>query len=262
MSSLPYELYYWPDVPGRGEFVRLVLEEAGVPWVDVARRPKREGGGIETVLAFYAGKSAGHAIFAPPVLKRGDFVLAQTAAICDFLGRRHGLAPDGAEGAAHALELQLTIADLVAEVHDTHHPISAALRYEQQRAAAKKRAAHFVKARLPRYLGYFERVLQENGGGVLVGRELSHADLSLFQALEGLAYAFPRAFAAASAATPGLHALRERVRARPRIAAYLASERRLPFNQQGIFRRYPELDVRAPRSRKAARRSRKKQGRR
>jgi glutathione S-transferase len=250
VSDISYELYYWPDIPGRGEFVRLVLEEAGVPWVDVARRPRSERGGMEAVLEFYAGKSEGHPIFAPPVLKRGEFVLAQTAAICDFLGRRHGLAPSDEAGAAHALELQLTIADLVAEVHDTHHPISAALHYEQQKAAAKKRATHFVGERLPRFLGYFERVLQQNGSGVLVGREISHADLSLFQTLEGLAYAFPRAFASASAARLGLLELRERVRTRPRIAAYLASERRTPFNQQGIFRHYPELDERAPRSRK------------
>jgi glutathione S-transferase len=250
VSDISYELYYWPEIPGRGEFVRLALEEAGVPWVDVARRPRSEGGGMEAVLAFYAGRHQGHPIFAPPVLKHGDFVLAQTAAICDFLGRRHGLAPADDAGAAHALELQLTIADLVAEVHDTHHPLSAALHYEQQKAAAKKRAAHFVKERLPRFLGYFERALQQNGSGVLVGREISHADLSLFQALEGLAYAFPRAFASASAEKPDLLALRERVRARPRIAAYLASGRRLPFGQQGIFRHYPELDERAPRSRK------------
>jgi len=243
VTSTPYELYYWPSIPGRGEFVRLVLEEAGAPYVDVGRQPPDEGGGVEAVVAFYAGKSDGHPIFAPPVLKQGDFVLAQTAAICHFLGRRHGLAPADERGEAHALELQLTIADLVGEVHDTHHPISAALYYEDQKPAAKRRAAHFVRERLPRFLGYFERVLQHNGGGVLVGTSVSHADLSLFQALEGLAYAFPRAFAGASAATPGLLALRERVRTGPRIAAYLASGRRMPFNQEGIFRRYPELDA-------------------
>jgi glutathione S-transferase len=244
MTTTPYELYYWPEIPGRGEFVRLVLEEAAVAWVDVGRRSREEGGGVEAVLAFYAGKHAGHPVFAPPVLKQGELVLAQTAAICHFLGRRHGLAPGDEVGELHALELQLTIADLVDEVHDTHHPISAALYYEDQKPAAKKRAAHFVGERLPRFLGYFERVLQHNGGEVLVGEAISHADLSLFQALEGLAYAFPRAFARASEETPGLLGLRERVRARPRIAAYLASERRLPFNQEGIFRRYPELDAR------------------
>ena len=244
MTPVPYELYYWPNIAGRGEFVRLVLEQAGAPYVDVGRKPRAEGGGIEAVLAFYAGKTDGHPIFAPPVLKQGDLVLAQTAAICHFLGRRHGLAPADEAGDAHALELQLTIADLVVEVHDTHHPVSAALYYEEQKPAAKRRAAHFVGERLPRFLGYFERVLKHNGGGVLVGKALSHADLSLFQALEGLAYAFPRAFAKAGAATPGLLALRERVRTQPRIAAYLASERRMQFNQEGIFRHYPELDAR------------------
>jgi glutathione S-transferase len=241
--STPYELYYWPNIPGRGEFVRLVLEEAGAPYVDVGRRPRAEGGGIEAVVELYAGKRPGHAIFAPPVLKVGDLLLAQTAAICHFLGRRHGLAPADEAGEVHALELQLTIADLVDEVHDTHHPLSAWLYYEDQKPEAKRRAEHFVKERLPRYLGYFERVLGQGAGEVLVGTKLSHADLSLFQALEGLAYAFPRAFARASEATPGVLALRERVRSRPRIAAYLGSERRMGFNQEGIFRRYPELDA-------------------
>jgi glutathione S-transferase len=259
VTGTPYELYYWPNIPGRGEFVRLVLEEAGAPYRDVGREPRTKGGGMEAVLAFYAGRHEGHPIFAPPVLKQGDLVLAQTAAICHFLGKRHGLAPWDEAGEAHALELQLTIADLVGEAHDTHHPISAALYYEEQKAAAKKRAAHFVRERLPRFLGYFERVLAHNGGGVLAGQEISHADLSLFQALEGLAYAFPRAFAKASAAAPGVLALRERVRARPRIAAYLASERRVPFNQEGIFRRYPELDAPA---RAAARRTASKSSKR
>jgi glutathione S-transferase len=243
MPAPAYELFYWPGIPGRGEFVRLVLEEAGVPWVDVGRLSREEGGGVEAVVAFYAGTSAGHPVFAPPVLRHGELVLAQTAAICHFLGRRHGLAPHEEVGSLQALELQLTISDLVDEAHDTHHPISSALYYEDQKPAAKQRAAHFVDERLPRFLGYFERVLRHNGGGVLAGSELSHADLSLFQALEGLDYAFPRALARATAAVPGLLALRERVRALPRIAAYLASERRLAFNQQGIFRRYPELDA-------------------
>lgn len=241
---VPYQLYYWPNIPGRGEFVRLVLEEAGAPYVDVGRQTKEEGGGIEAVIAFYAGKSQGHPVFAPPVLKHGELILAQTAAICHLLGRRHDLAPGGEVGELHALELQLTVADLVDEAHDTHHPVSGALYYEDQKPAAKRRAAHFVKERLPRFLGYFERVLRQAGGDWLLEAGFSHADLSLFQALEGLAYAFPRAFAGASKATPRVLALRERVRTRPRMAAYLSSERRMPFNQEGIFRRYPELDAR------------------
>lgn len=239
----PYELYYWPNIPGRGEFVRLVLEEADAPYDDVARKPRAEGGGIEAVVSFYAGRHEGHPVFAPPVLRHGDLVLAQTAAICDFLGRRHGLTPADEAGAAHALELQLTLADLVNEAHDTHHPLGAALYYEDQKPEAKRRAAQFTAERMPRYLGYFERVLQQSGGDWLVGSAITHADLSLFQALEGLAYAFPRAFASASAGAPGLLAHRERVRTRPRIAAYLASERRMAFNEEGIFRRYAELDA-------------------
>jgi glutathione S-transferase len=241
--TTPYELYYWPGIPGRGEFVRLVLEEAAASYRDMGRLPADEGGGIEAVAAFWAGRREGHPVFAPPVLKQGDLVLSQTAAICHFLGCRHALAPPDEAGQAQALALQLTIADLVVEAHDTHHPISAWLYYEDQQAEASRRAPHFVGERLPRFLQYFERVLDHHGGGVLVGTRLSHADLGLFQALEGLAYAFPRGFALASEATPGVLALRERVRERPRIAAYLASERRIPFNQEGIFRCYPELDV-------------------
>jgi len=239
----PYDLYYWPNIAGRGEFVRLVLEEADEPYRDVGRLPAEQGGGIEPVAAFWAGKREGHPVFAPPVLVQGDFVLSQTAAICHFLGCRHDLAPGDEGGQAQALALQLTIADLVVEAHDTHHPISAWLYYEDQQEESKRRASHFVSQRLPRFVEYFERVLVRNGGDVLVGERLSHADLGLFQVLEGLAYAFPRGFAHASESTPGVLALRERVRGRPRIAAYLASERRVPFNQEGIFRRYPELDL-------------------
>ena len=241
--SAPYDLYYWPNIAGRGEFVRLVLEEAAAPYRDVGRLPVEQGGGIEAVAAFWAGKSEGPPVFAPPVLVAGELVLSQTAAICHFLGCRHELAPRDEGAQARALALQLTLADLVVEAHDTHHPISAWLYYEDQLEESKQRASHFVSERLPRFLQYFERVVLHDGGGVLVGERLSHADLGLFQALEGLAYAFPRGFARASEATPGVLALRERVRARPRIAAYLASERRMPFNQEGIFRRYPELDL-------------------
>ena len=240
---MSYELYYWPDIPGRGEFVRLVLEEAATPYRDVGRLPADQGGGVEAVVAFWEGKREGHPIFAPPVLKRGELVLSQTAAICHFLGRRHGLAPQDEASQAQVLALQLTIADLVVEAHDTHHPISAWLYYEDQQDEARRRAAHFVSERLPRFLQYFERVLLHNGGDVLVAEDVSHADLGLFQTLEGLAYAFPRGFARASQETPAVLALRERVRGRPRIAAYLASPRRVPFNQEGIFRRYRELDA-------------------
>lgn len=237
----PVELFYWPEIPGRGEFVRLVLEEAGVAYVDVARLPESEGGGyaaIERVLA-----SPGVPPFAPPIVRIGALVLAQTANICRFLGERHGLAPAGEGPRAQALQLQLTIADLVAEVHDTHHPISVESTYEEQRAPALQRARAFREHRLPKFLQYFERVLHR-GGDYCFGAKCTYPDLGLFQVVEGLQYAFPRAFARASAKTPRLLALRDRVAARPRVAAYLQSPRRLPFSEQGIFRRYPELDAR------------------
>lgn len=225
------DLYYWPGLPGRGEFVRLVLEEAGVPWRDVGRI--RGFGAV-------AARRSSAAGFAPPYLVDGDLTLAQTPAICLYLGRMHGLLPDDPAGEARALQLLLTVADVVSEVHDTHHPISVALRYEDQREPARLRAAAFLDGRLAKWLAFFERAL---GEGPWLLEDFSVADLALFQLLEGLAYAFPRGFAAA--APPTLLAHRDRVAARPNIAAYLTSERRQAFNEDGIFRRYPELDLSA-----------------
>lgn len=237
----PYELYYWPGIPGRGEFVRLVCEDAGAPYLDVARRPASAGGG-EAAVVRALESLPGLPAFAPPILRAGDLVIAQTANICGFLGDRHDLSPGTEGGRAEAMQLQLTISDLVAEVHDTHHPISTAQYYEEQRDAAKLRSAGFREQRLPKFLAYFDRVLQRSGGPWLLGDACSHADLSLFQALLGLEYAFPRAFARHARRVPALLRLRDRVAERPPIAAYLASPRRLAFNENGIFRRYPELD--------------------
>lgn len=247
MASEPtYALYYWPGLQGRGEFIRLIFEDAGVPYVDVGRLPDDRGGGAAAITRLLQGEHEGPLPYAPPILRHGARTIAQVAAICRYLAPRVGLAPDDEDGRIAADQLQLTIADLVAEVHDTHHPIALDLYYEDQKDAARARAKSFLERRMPRFLGYFERVLARNaagGGQQLVGAEISYVDLSLFQVLEGLAYAFPRAFAREEAAIPGLVALRERVRRRPRLAAYLASERRVPFNEKGIFRRYPELDL-------------------
>ena len=239
----PYELYYWPNIPGRGEFVRLVLEEAATPYRDVGRLPAEQGGGVEAVVAFWAGKREGHPIFAPPVLKQGELVLSQTAAICHFLGRRHELAPKTKRARHRRWRFSSRLPTSWWRLTTPIIPSAPGSTTRTSRPRPRRRAPHFVSERLPRFLQYFERVLHHNGGDVLVGESISHADLGLFQALEGLAYAFPRGFALASEATPGVLALRERVRGRPRIAAYLASERRMPFNQEGIFRRYPELDA-------------------
>jgi glutathione S-transferase len=234
---MQYELYYWPEIQGRGEFVRLVLEDAGCDYVDVAREPGREAE-LETVLT---GERDGVLPFAPPVLYAGSIVVAQTVAITSFLGERHGLAPASEAGRLAALTIALTIADLVTETHDTHHPIAVDQRYETQKAAAKDRAAVFRRSRIPKFLGYLERNLDRNGL-VLVGSAISYVDLAAFQVVEGLTYAFPRAIARLRGSIPKLLALRDRVAQRPRLLHYLTSPRRIPFNDQGIFRHYSELD--------------------
>lgn len=244
-ANAPYELIYWPPLPGRGEFVRLVFEDAGVPYVDVARLSTDDGGGITTIMSYLKGQQPGPLPLAPPILRHGDLVLAQVAVICRYIAPRCGRVPDDEASRLRADQLQLTIADLVAEVHDTHHPIAVGNYYEDQKAEAKARAAYFVAERLPKFLGYFERVLEREGEGALglLGAEVSYVDLSMFHVLEGLAYAFPKAFKSTRERIPRLLALRDRVAARPRLATYLASERRLPFNEMGIFRHYPELEA-------------------
>lgn len=245
-NDVRYEFYYWPGIQGRGEFVRLAFEEAGAPYIDVVRLPRAEGGGVHAMQAFLDGERGGLAPFAPPFLRVGDLVLGQTAAILQYLGPRLGLVPDDDVSRLHAHQLQLTIADLVDEAHDTHHPIGTNLYYEDQKREAKLRARSFVGARMPKLLGYFERALgrdDASGGRYLFGSHLSYVDLSLFQIVAGLRYAFPSAMARLEPTIPRIVAVHDQIAARPRIAAYLASPRRLPFNEEGIFRRYPELDL-------------------
>lgn len=236
-----YELYYWPSIQGRGEFVRLALEEAGAPYTDVARKAGQNGG-VPAMMRLLDGTRVKHPPFAPPFLKAGKLIVGQTANILQFLGPRHGLAPRGEDGRLWTHQLQLTVADLVGEAHDTHHPIAAGLYYEDQRAAAKRRAADFLESRAPKFLRYFETVLERSRGPYLLGRALTYADLSLFQVAEGLRYAFPKAMRRLERRAPRVMALHDRVAERARIAAYLASERRIAFNRSGIFRHYPELD--------------------
>jgi glutathione S-transferase len=236
-----YEFYYWPSIQGRGEFVRLALEEAGADYVDVARRT----GGVAAMQRLMDAAAVAHPPFAPPFLKDGDFLIAQTANILLYLGWRHGLAPRDEPGRLWAHQLQLTIADVVDEAHDTHHPIASSLYYEDQKVEARRRTADFIANRIPKYLGYFERVLERNPRGErhLIGRRVSYCDLSLFQIVAGLRYAFPRAMARLEPGFSRITALHDRVVARPRIAAYLKSARRIPFNEEGVFRHYPELDA-------------------
>ena len=236
-----YELYYWPTIQGRGEFVRLALEEAGAGYTDVAR----SGNGVGAMMRLMEtgrGKGMGTPPFAPPFLKAGKLLIGQTANILLYLGSRHGLAPKTEAGKLWVHQLQLTITDLVLEIHDTHHPLGPSLYYEEQKAAAKKRSDEFWQARVPKYLGYFEELLAAGGGAFVTGRRLSYVDLSLFQLVDGLRYAFPKHMAAFEEEIPGLVGLHGRVASRPNIKAYLASERRIAFNEDGIFRRYKALD--------------------
>ncbi len=234
-----YELYYWPSIQGRGEFIRLALEEAGVDYVDVARGGKR---GMAAMMKLMAGRGVAHPPYAPPFVKAGKLVIAQTADILFYLGPRLKLAPGAEAQRLWAHQLQLTVADLVVRIHDTHHPVSGWLYFEEQRPAARRRTQDFWRYQVPKMLGYFERVLQNNGGKFSVGRRLTYVDLSLFQIVEGLRYAFPKRMKRFEKKIPGLVALHDRVKKRPRIKAYLSSKRRIPFSQWGIYRYFKELD--------------------
>ncbi|HTW87451.1 MAG TPA: glutathione S-transferase [Candidatus Binataceae bacterium] len=235
-----YELYYWPTIQGRGEFVRLPFEEAGADYFDAARTKR----GMAMMMRMLEGRGVSYPPFAPPILKAGRVLISQTANILLFLGPRLHLVPAAESARLWAHQLQLTIADFIEEIHATHHPIAGGLYYEQQKREARLRAADFLKNRLPKFLGYFERILGGNAkrDHYLLGSRLTYADLSLFQTIDGLNYALPRAMARSGRRYPRAIAVHERVAERPRIAAYLASERRLAFNQQGLFRHYPELD--------------------
>lgn len=235
-----YELYYWPTIQGRGEFVRLALEEAGANYIDVARRPGKRG--VPAMTKLMDDRRSKRPPYAPPFIKAGKLVIAQTANVLLYLGPRLGLAPRDEAGRLWAHQLQLTISDLAVEIHDTHHPVTTYLYYEEQRPAAKRRTADFWRYRVPKILGYFERVLARSGGPHVLGRRLCYVDLSLFQIIEGLRYAFPKRMQRFEKKVPRLVALHDRVAKRPRIAAYLASKRRIPFSQWGIYRYFKELD--------------------
>lgn len=237
---MTYQLYYWPGIQGRGEFVRLALEESGADYEDVAREE-----GNPALMAAMTQRDVVHPPFAPPFIVVDGQVIGQTANILYFLGPRLGLAPAQEAARCWVNQLQLTIADMVAEAHDTHHPVASGMYYEDQKSEALRRAGDFTGMRMEKFLRYFEAILQANpeGPAFLSGAALSYADLSMFQLIEGLNYAFPKAMAHLTPGLPHLMALQDAVAQRPRIAAYLQSPRRLPFNEQGIFRHYPELDA-------------------
>jgi len=236
-----WELIYWPGIPGRGEFIRLIFEEAGIEYVDVAKTLGKEEAS-STVMKYLEAENKGFPVAAPPILKNGDFHIAQTANICFYLGRKFHLCPEDENEAFQVNQLGLTIADVVSEVHDTHHPIDSNKYYHEQSQQAKEKASGFIKNRIPKYLKLFERTLEGNAEHFLVGKSLSYVDLSLFHLIEGLVYAFPKTMGNIKKDYPRVFALRDDVAKRPKIKSYLESERRMKFNENGIFRHYPELE--------------------
>jgi len=233
-----YQLLYWPEIQGRGEFVRLALEDAGASYDDVARK----AGGMDKMMAMMNSARDKRPPFAPPFLKAGKLVIAQVANILLYLGPRLKLAPRDEASRLWLHQLQLTVTDFVKEIHDTHHPVGSGLYYEDQKTEARRYAENFLDERAPKYLGYFETVLKKSGGPYLLGRKASYVDLSIFQLIEGLRYAFPQAMKDIERKVPGLVAVRDKVAVRPGVKAYLGSPRRIAFNEMGIFRHYPELD--------------------
>ncbi|MEK9679181.1 MAG: glutathione S-transferase [Rhodospirillaceae bacterium] len=241
---MAYLFYYWPHIQGRGEVVRLALEEAGADYRDMTREPDDADAQRQVNLDILLDNSLERPPFAPPFLVDGDLTIAHAALILQYLGPKLGLVPDNEADRLFAHQIQLTVTDLLMEVHDTHHPIASALYYEDQIEESKKRSASFIEVRIPKHMGYYERILANNpaASGWMIGEELSYPDLSMFQVVEGLSYAFPKAFAKVAGDYPLMMALRDKVAARPNTAAYLASDRRVPFNTMGVFRHYPELD--------------------
>jgi glutathione S-transferase len=227
---MTYRLWYWPNIQGRGEFVRLALEAGGIVYTDCAREQ-----GAKALMA-NLGKH-GEA-FAPPYLELENGAIAQVANILLYLGEVHDLAPADQKWRLNAL--QLTIADLVAEVHNVHHPVGVSDYYEDQKAEAARAAKGFREERIPKFLGHFEDAVR---GDWVAGERWSYVDTSLFQVIAGLRYMFPQRMATVEGDYPKLIALHDRVAALPGIAAYLQSDRRIAFNTEGIFRHYPELDA-------------------
>jgi glutathione S-transferase len=233
-----YQLFYWPEIQGRGEFVRLALEDAGAEYDDVARKPD----GMNKMMAMMDGGRDKRPPFAPPFLKAGKLVIAQVANILFYLGPRLKLAPRDEAGRLWLNQMQLTVTDFVKEIHDVHHPVGSGLYYEDQKPEAKRFAENFLAERAPKYLGYFETLLKKSGGPYVLGRKASYVDLSMFQLIEGLRYAFPRSMRTIERKAPRIVGVRDRVAGRPNIKVYIGSRRRIAFNESGIFRHYPELD--------------------
>ncbi|KAL3427778.1 glutathione s-transferase [Phlyctema vagabunda] len=246
-NGAPYELIYWPGMPGRGEHVRLLFEEAGVPYSDAAKSDDAIPLVTTQISASNLGDAENPPPLAPPILKHGNLTLSQTSNILLYLGERFDLAGGLPDGKWRVNSLALTALDgLSNEAHDTHHPIASSLYYEDQKDEALRKAKDYRETRLPKFLAYFQRVLHgeaSKGGEWLYGGTFTYADLVLFQCLDGLKFAFPKALQRLEKGGEydTVFKLYDSVKSRPKIKAYLESERRVEYSQ-GIYRHYPELD--------------------
>ncbi len=234
---MAYTLWYWPSIQGRGEFVRLALEAAELPYIDAARDAGEDG-----LLADLNART-GRTPFAPPYLALDGFVIAQVANILMYLGERHDMAPSNMADRLWLNQTQLTIADLVSEVHNVHHPVAMMDYYDDQKSEAARAAKQFRDERLPKFLGHFEDAAQANPGEWLIDHRWTYCDTSLFQVIDGLRYMFPKRMKTLEPDYPNLIRIRDQVADLPGIRAYLKSDRRIAFNTDGIFRHYPELDA-------------------
>ncbi|EJU05030.1 glutathione S-transferase C-terminal-like protein [Dacryopinax primogenitus] len=249
----PYILHYWGGIPGRGEYVRLAFEYAGVSYTDSNDSAK--------LLKTLRSTSPSH--FAPPMLELPNGkILSQTPAILNYLAPKLGLAGEKGNLLKNAVEdddereeaefersivnqLVLTALDLCVEAHDSHHPIASSLYYEDQKQEALRRAEDFLKLRIPKYLAHFEETLRKNkvSHSHLVGKTTTTADLVLFHVVDGLLYAFPRRMGALDKGGKYKRVLKlhEKIMAEGGIKEYVESGRRRKFGV-GLFRHYPELD--------------------
>ena len=233
---MSYQLWYWPSIPGRGEFVRLFMEAGELEYTDMAREQSADA----LVEDMHARE--GIQPFAPPYLVDEDVTIGQTALILLYLSDKEGLGSGDLATDLKLMQLQMDIADLVEEVHSTHHPVASSQYYADQMDAAYDKAEDFRANRIPKYLIHFDNALAASGGPFVLGEQWSHVDTSLFQVMEGLDYAFPRYMAEMQGSWPHLEALQAAVPEIEGVAAYLASENRMEFNEDGIFRHYEELD--------------------
>ncbi|QIW96113.1 hypothetical protein AMS68_001631 [Peltaster fructicola] len=257
-SHPEYELLYHPQIPGRGEFIRLAFEAVGVSYTDVANDKKDGYSEVQSIcMNDEINSSDGNPpILAPPALRVPGagpdgtaLILAQTPNILFYLGEKLGLVSTAEADKYHTYQLVLTALDLNNEIHDSHHPIAPSAYYEDQSAEALKKAADVRNARLPKFFSYFERSLQHNhtngGGKFLIGGRLSIADTTVWQVLDGAYFAFPNEMAARKAEYPELlDTFYNSVKQEPHLKQYLASGRRRAYGM-GVFRHYPELDRQA-----------------